>query len=192
MPWGNSRSRRRSSVRKATADASRARDASAPCAARDPAAPTEIPCAGIGRSLAASGRGKRRPRREVQGSKPVMNDQGKSNSSIVPEKSLNKAQAAEGMEGSELAKGKTLGQNTLRAQGRGGGRVGRRFLQQYVRCSTSITSSATTIALLIAFFSSWILPLQSRCERKSIASSEKPKTFFPNSALAMQRNCVAR
>jgi RNA-directed DNA polymerase len=47
-----------------------------------------------------------------------MDDQGKSHSSIVPEKSPNKAQAAEGMEGRGLAKGKTLEQNTLRTQGR--------------------------------------------------------------------------
>jgi RNA-directed DNA polymerase len=47
-----------------------------------------------------------------------MDDQGKSHSSIVPQKSPNKAQAAEGMEGRGLAKGKTLEQNTLRTQGR--------------------------------------------------------------------------
>jgi hypothetical protein len=55
----------------------------------------------------------------------MMDDQGKSHSSIVPEKSPNKAQAAEGTEGRELAKGKTLEQNTLRTQGRGGGTIGR-------------------------------------------------------------------
>ena len=50
----------------------------------------------------------------------MMNGHGKSDSSIVPEKSSNKARqrAAEGMEGRELAKGNTLEQNTLRTQGR--------------------------------------------------------------------------
>jgi RNA-directed DNA polymerase len=50
----------------------------------------------------------------------MMDDPGKSHGSIVPEKSPNKAQAAEGMEGRGLAKGKTLEQNTLRTQGREG------------------------------------------------------------------------
>ena len=48
----------------------------------------------------------------------MMDDRGKSHSPIVPEKSPNKAQAAEEMEGRGLAKGKTLEQNTLRTQGR--------------------------------------------------------------------------
>ena len=55
----------------------------------------------------------------------MMHDRGKSHSSIVPEKSPNKAQAAEGTEGRELAKGKTLEQNTLRTQGREGNTTGR-------------------------------------------------------------------
>ena len=55
----------------------------------------------------------------------MMDDQGKSHSSIVPGKSPNKAQAAEGAEGRGLAKGKTLEQNTLRTQGRGGGTIRR-------------------------------------------------------------------
>jgi len=45
-PW----SRRRLAVRKATVDASRARDVSAPCAVVDPVARTETPRTGIGRS----------------------------------------------------------------------------------------------------------------------------------------------
>ena len=51
----------------------------------------------------------------------MMNEGGQSDSSIVPEKSPNKAlvQAAEGMEGRGLAKGNSRGQNTLRTQGRG-------------------------------------------------------------------------
>jgi RNA-directed DNA polymerase len=48
----------------------------------------------------------------------MMDDQGKSHSSVVPENFPNKAQAAEGMEGRGLAKGKTLEQNALRTQGR--------------------------------------------------------------------------
>jgi group II intron reverse transcriptase/maturase len=55
----------------------------------------------------------------------MMDDQGKSHSSIVPEKFPNKAQAAEGMEGRGLAKGKTLEQNTLRTQSREGSMIGR-------------------------------------------------------------------
>ena len=57
----------------------------------------------------------------------MMDDQGKSHSSIVPEKFPNKAPsgAAEGMEGRGLAKGKTLEQNTLRTQGREGSMIGR-------------------------------------------------------------------
>jgi len=57
----------------------------------------------------------------------MMDDQGKSHSSIVPKKSPNKALsgAAEGMEGRGLAKGKTLEQNTLRTQGRGRHATGR-------------------------------------------------------------------
>jgi len=57
----------------------------------------------------------------------MMDDQGKSHSSILPEKSPNKAPsgAAEGTEGRGLAKGKTLGQNTLRTQGREEVTIGR-------------------------------------------------------------------
>ena len=71
--------------------------------------------------MVASGKGNRRPHREVQGQKPMMNDRGKSHNSIVPEKSPNNTQeVAEGMEGRELAEGKTLEQNTPRTQGRDG------------------------------------------------------------------------
>ena len=61
-----------------------------------------------------------RPRREVQGRKPMTNDPGKSDRPIVPEKSSNKAPggAAEGMEGRGLAKGNPREQNALRTQGR--------------------------------------------------------------------------
>jgi hypothetical protein len=52
----------------------------------------------------------------------MMDDPGKSHSSIVPKKSPNKAPsgAAEGTEGRELANGKTLAQSTLRTQSREG------------------------------------------------------------------------
>jgi hypothetical protein len=52
----------------------------------------------------------------------VMNEREKSDSLVVPQKPPNKAEepAAEGVEGSELAKGKTLGSNALRTQSRGG------------------------------------------------------------------------
>ena len=51
----------------------------------------------------------------------MMNELGKSDRSIVPEKSPNKAgsTAAEGMEGRNLAKGNLRQQNTLRTQSRG-------------------------------------------------------------------------
>jgi group II intron reverse transcriptase/maturase len=55
----------------------------------------------------------------------MMDDHGKSHRPIVPEKSPNKAQAAEGMEGRGLAKGKTLEHNTFRTQGREGVMTGR-------------------------------------------------------------------
>ena len=50
-----------------------------------------------------------------------MNEREKSDSLVVPEKPPNKAEepAAEGVEGSELAKGKTLGCNAFRTQSRG-------------------------------------------------------------------------
>ena len=72
--------------------------------------------------MAASGRGNRRPYREVQGRKPMMHDRGKSHSLILPEKSPNNTPsgAAEGMEGRGLAKGKALEHNMLRTQGRDG------------------------------------------------------------------------
>jgi len=66
-----------------------------------------------------------RPHREVQGRTPMMYDQGKSHNSILPKKSPNKAQAAEGTEERGLAKGKTLEHNTLRTQGREGRTTGR-------------------------------------------------------------------
>ena len=49
-----------------------------------------------------------------------MNEPGKSDRSIVPEKSSNKAgqSAAEGVEGRDLAKGNLRQQNTFRTQGR--------------------------------------------------------------------------
>jgi hypothetical protein len=55
----------------------------------------------------------------------MMYDQGKSHNSILPKKSPNKAQAAEGTEERGLAKGKTLEHNTLRTQGREGRTIGR-------------------------------------------------------------------
>jgi hypothetical protein len=51
----------------------------------------------------------------------MMNEQGKSDGAVVPAKSPNKAgiqPAAEGMEGSALAKGNSTRQNTHRIQGR--------------------------------------------------------------------------
>ena len=49
-PTGSPGSRRRRTVRKAKADVSVTRDAAAPCAVGDPAACTETPRTGIGRS----------------------------------------------------------------------------------------------------------------------------------------------
>ena len=61
-----------------------------------------------------------RPHWEVQGRTPVMNEHGKSDNSIVPEKSSNKARqrATERMEGRELAKGNLFEQNTHRTPSR--------------------------------------------------------------------------
>ena len=93
---------------------------------RRPRARTEIPrLAGHGNReipWLPSPTRERRPRREVRGRKPMMIGQGKSDNSTVPRKSSNKARqrATERMEGKELAKGKTLEQNMLRTQGRGG------------------------------------------------------------------------
>jgi hypothetical protein len=50
----------------------------------------------------------------------MMIGHGKSDNSTVPRKPPNKAQAAEEVEGRELAKGNLFEQNTLRTQGRGG------------------------------------------------------------------------
>jgi hypothetical protein len=50
----------------------------------------------------------------------MRDDRVKSHNSKAPEKSPNKVQSAEGMEGREWAKGKTLEQNTPRTQGRDG------------------------------------------------------------------------
>ena len=55
----------------------------------------------------------------------MMHDRGKSHSSVVPGKSPNKAEAAEGTEGRGLAKGRTLEHNTLRTQGRERTTIGR-------------------------------------------------------------------
>src|SRR5271156_3944898 len=72
-----------------------------------PRACTETLCAEPGDPASACGRESRRPHREVEGRKPMMNGRGKSDSSIVPAKSPNKAEgpAAEAMEGRGLAKG---------------------------------------------------------------------------------------
>ena len=61
------------------------------------------------------------PHREVLGRELMMNEHGKSDKPILPEKSSNKAgtSAAEGAEGRGLAKGNPRQQNTFRTQGRG-------------------------------------------------------------------------
>src|SRR5260370_34661971 len=59
--------------------------------------------------------------REVQGQKLMMNEHGKSDRPIVPEKSPNEARptAEERVEGRSLVKGNLRQQNALRTQGRG-------------------------------------------------------------------------
>src|SRR5260370_28264219 len=59
--------------------------------------------------------------REVQGQKLMMNEHGKSDRPIVPEKSPNEARptAEERMEGRGLGKGNLRQQNAFRTQGRG-------------------------------------------------------------------------
>ena len=58
--------------------------------------------------------------REVQGHTPMMNEHGKSDRSVIPAKSPNKAgqPAAEGMEGRELTKGNLPQQNASRTLSR--------------------------------------------------------------------------
>ena len=75
------------------------------------------------------------PHREVQGRTPMMNDRGKSDSSVVPEKPPNNAAepAAEVVEGRGLAKG-----NSPEQQRRPGLRAGRDAL----RCARAGTSSS--------------------------------------------------
>ena len=67
---------------------------------------SETPCTGTGRALVChvtSGL-----HWEVQGRKPMINGQGQSDGDIVPEKSPNKSQEAEGMEGRLPVKGNEL------------------------------------------------------------------------------------
>jgi hypothetical protein len=61
-----------------------------------------------------------RPHREVQGRTPMMNERGKSDRSVIPVKSPNKAEgpAAGATEGRERAKGNSPECNALRTQGR--------------------------------------------------------------------------
>ena len=68
----------------------------------------------------ARGRESRRPHREVEGRTPLTNRRGKSDNSIEPAKSPNRAEgpAAEAREGRELAKGNSPECNALRTQGR--------------------------------------------------------------------------
>src|ERR1700760_5034315 len=87
---------------------------------RRPMACTETTRAGTGRSIARLGKTPR-PCREAERRTPMMNKQGKSEGAVVPAKSPNKAgkrPAAEGMEGSALARGNSSEQNTRRIQGR--------------------------------------------------------------------------
>lgn len=75
----------------------------------------EVPCSPV------ADRG-HRPYREVQGLQPMMNEHGKSDSLIVPEKLPNKAQvrAAEAVEGRGLTKGNPHERNAPRTQSREG------------------------------------------------------------------------
>src|SRR5215469_12075595 len=63
-----------------------------------------------------------RPCREVEGRTPMMDERGKSDSSVIPAKSPNQAEgpAAEATEGRELAEGNSPERNALRTQGREG------------------------------------------------------------------------
>jgi hypothetical protein len=65
----------------------------------------------------------------------MMNGSGKSDSSVVPEKSPNKAAepAAEGMEGRGLAKGNSPEHNALRTQGRDGAQSALERVRQAAR-----------------------------------------------------------
>src|SRR3970040_1480556 len=115
--------RRSGAKRKATPDVSIWRDAKGPGAVEDPEharthltrEPGDLTLVFYASEYRYS------PHREVSGHTPVMNEREKSDSLVVPEKPPNKAEepAAEGVEGSELAKGRTLGCNAFRTQSRG-------------------------------------------------------------------------
>src|ERR1700730_8284859 len=112
--------RRYKEKRKAASGASISREATGPRAVRDPVHVRTHLAREPGNPLVARSDGCCGTRREVQGRTPTMNDQGKSDRPVVPMKSPNNAgqPAAEGMEGSGLAKGNPRQQNASRTPSR--------------------------------------------------------------------------
>ncbi len=79
----------------------------------------------------------------------MMNDRGKSHHSIVPEKSPNNTQkAAEGMEGRELAEGKTLEHDTPQTQGREGAQSGLERIREAAKDKKQRFTASCTMSTL--------------------------------------------
>src|SRR5215207_5119340 len=118
-PVGRRRCRRK---RKAPPGVSISRDTPGSHAVRDPEHVRTHLVREPGGPVFTRGRGARGTRREVQGRTPTMNEHGKSDRPVVPVKSPNNAgqSAAEGMEGSGLAKGNLPQQNAPRTRSRDG------------------------------------------------------------------------
>src|SRR5438132_6961840 len=114
--------RRRRDERKAPPGASISRDAFGSRAVGDPVHARKQLAREPGGPLPTRHRWSGGTRREVQGRTPTMNEQGKSDSPIVPVESPNKAgpPAAEAAEGRGLAKGNLPQQNMPRTQRRQG------------------------------------------------------------------------
>src|SRR5437667_4635872 len=119
---GTSGCRRRRCKRKARPGAPPARGAPGSRAVRDPVHVQKLLAREPGDPTCACNTESRRPHREVERHTPMMNTRGKSDSSVVPGKSPNKAEepVAEAMKGRGLAKGNSPERNALRTQGRGG------------------------------------------------------------------------
>src|SRR6267142_782408 len=98
------------------------RGAAGPRAVRDPGHARTHRAREPGGPASVSGRGDRRPHREVQGHTPMMDGRGKSDRPIVPGKPPNNAEepAAEVVEGRGRTKGNSPERNALRTQGRAG------------------------------------------------------------------------
>ena len=133
--------RRRGEMRKATPDASPAREATGPGAVADPGHARTHFAREPGDPSAVWYVSMARPHREVRGRTPMMYDRGKSHSVIVPGKPPNKpgSSGAEAVEERALAKGNLPGQDTLRTQSR----LCVPSLPEQVRCGMGVGDCAT-------------------------------------------------